>query len=84
MTIILQWAYNSKMAIPIEHYAQRTKLAKKIWVKMYRLYTEQNMDPRDIAKKFRNKRTGKPYSREHVYACIKRVREILAQDKKGS
>lgn len=67
------------MAIPKSFYQQRKQEAINVWVKMFTLW-KGGMTPRDIAKKFINEQTGKPYTREHVYHVLKVMKEKPAEE----
>ena len=75
MTIILQLYYTNNMSIPKEFYDQRKKEAINIWIKMLTL-SQSGVKPRDIAERFVNEQTGKPYTREHVYLVLRKMRTL--------
>ena len=47
---------------------------RSFWLKVVEDYNS-GMKPDDIAKKYINKRTGKPYSRPHIHSIIKQMRD---------
>lgn len=58
-----------------ELYLEQLKLkSRKFWRKVVELYNQGTPVP-EIAKKFINPRTGKPYSRQHIHAILKYMRD---------
>jgi len=58
-----------------ENYLKNLKdSTRKFWLKVVEMYND-NISPTVIASKFTNPRTGKPYSRQHIHAIIKKIRE---------
>ena len=50
------------------------KEARIFWAKVVEDYNA-GVKPEDIAQKYINPRTNKPYSRQHIHAIIKKMRE---------
>lgn len=67
------------MSIPKEFYDQRKKEAINVWVKMLTL-SRAGVKPRDIARRFINEQTGKPYTREHVYLVLRKMKTMTIEE----
>lgn len=57
-----------------EKYLDKMREARKFWPEVIKLYNE-GMRAEDIAKRFINPKTGKQYSRGHIFKIIKIMRE---------
>ena len=67
------------MSIPKEFYDQRKKEAISVWIKMLEL-SRAGVKPRDIAQRFTNSQTGKPYTREHVYFVLRKIKTMTIKE----
>lgn len=67
------------MEIKYQKHDQRKKQAKDFWL---RVATDYNggLSASKIAKRYTNPRTGKPYTREHVYFILKRIKNTPIGD----
>lgn len=57
-----------------DKYLDRMREARKFWPDVVRLYNK-GMRVEEIAKQFINSKTGKNYSRGHIFKIIKIMRE---------
>lgn len=60
-----------KKVLPM--HIKKHKMAIDLWL---RVATDVNagIEPKDIAKRYINSKTGKPYTREHIYWIIRQVK----------
>lgn len=67
------------MDIPKQRHYQRKKEAREFWL---RVATDYNagMTPKEIAERYTNPNTGKPYTREHIHWILKKLRETPAEE----
>jgi len=63
------------MKVKYKGHSRRTKVAKSLWLKMAEDY-DNDIPPAEIAKKYKNPKTGKPYTRGHVYWVLERLQKI--------
>lgn len=62
------------MKIEYQGHTRRTKKAVEFWLSVAKDYND-GMAPENIAMKYINPRTGKNYTREHIYWILSRVRK---------
>lgn len=55
----------------ISHTAQRKKKAQMLWLQVLKDDSD-GISPEDIAKKYINEKTGKPYTIKHIYWILRR------------
>lgn len=62
------------MDIKYQGHGRRSKRAISFWLQVAQEYND-GIPPEEIAEKHINPKTGKPYTREHIYWILKRVKE---------
>jgi len=64
------------MDIEYQGHSRRSKKAIELWLNVAKDYND-GMAPEEIANKYVNPKTGKNYTREHIYWILARVRKGL-------
>ena len=68
------------MKINYKGHSRRTKKASGLWLKMAEDY-DNDISPAQIAEKYTNPKTNKPYTRGHVYWVLTRLKKIKSLSK---
>ncbi len=67
------------MDIEYKGHDERKQKAREFWLKVLTDY-QSGMTPVDIAGRNLNPKTGKKYSREHIYYILRRLRNMTPED----
>lgn len=59
-----------------EYLNKRKSVTKEFWLRIVKDYNS-GLSATDISAKYINKRTGKPYSRQHIHMIIRLMRSQL-------
>lgn len=63
------------MKIKYQRHSDRINKARLFWKKIATEYNKGKLSAAQIAKKNINPKTGKPYTRAHIYYALRKLRE---------
>lgn len=58
----------------IKYPSRRVRESREFWLRVYR-DLESGLSPEEIRSRYKNPKTGKNYSREHIYWVIAQIEE---------
>lgn len=78
---MLQSGYNKSMNITLPGHAKRVEASKELAIRLATdlssaQYSGKPVDIESLRRKYINERTGKPYSRQHIYRLLEKAKAI--------
>lgn len=73
--ILLSYYTKATMKLPKQNHIKRKTEAREFWVRVATDY-RAGMTPTEIAQRYINPKTNKPYTREHIHWVLNQIRKM--------